>query len=111
VLSPTPGLDGKIGVGPAVEHQAFGVFAALGAGFAEPPRVWVTAGKGVVQLLGGRDHAEVTSVVGIVSSTPRWGDRMRLLGALTSYYLFIPTLLALVFFPRRERTVPRKVPT
>lgn len=115
VLSPTPGPNGKIGVGPAFEHQAFGVFAALGAGFAEPPRVWAATGKGTVQILLGREHAEVASVTGIVGavaqgSAPRLGNLMRLLGVLTSYYLFIPTILALVFFPRREQST-REVPT
>lgn len=31
-------------------------------------------------------------------------------GALTSYYLFVPVFLALVFFPRRERSVAPEVP-
>lgn len=114
-LTPVPGPNGKIGVGPAVEHQTIGLVAALGAGFSSPPKVWASTAKGWAHLLVGREHAEVSGATGIVGAVaqapaPSMGEPMRLLGALTSYYLFVPVFLALVFFPRRERSVAPELP-
>ena len=112
VLSPTPGPNGRIGVRPAVEHQSIGVGSALGEGLTEPPRVWAAAAKGLVHLVAGRgEHVEAAGPMGIVrevgqASAPRFGNVLRLLGAMTSYGLWIPTLLAFVFFPRRGRRDP-----
>lgn len=113
VLRPTPGPNGKIGVGPAFEHQDVGVGAALGEGFAAPPRVLATALKGLVQVVVGRgERAEAVGPVGIVrnmgqASAPRFGSALSLLGSVTSFYLWIPIILALVLFPRRGPRIAR----
>lgn len=111
VLRPTPGPNGKIGVGPPVERRPVPWASALGEGLSAAPRSWALS----LKTLGGvfRERPEVQAVgpVGIVRETGRVvalgpGESLYLIGGMASYYLWIPTILALVLFPRARRRAP-----
>ena len=104
VLSPAPGPNGTIGVAGAAEHRDIGLAAALGQGFAEPLRVWAETAKGFVQMLVGR----VTPTMVIdTNKAPLAAQYLRQIGTMNAYYLWIPTILALAFFPRGARSKAR----
>ena len=111
VLLPVPGASGKILIGPAFEQKEVGVGSALAEGAITPPRVWAATVTGLVAILVGRERAEVSGPVGIVRETDaaskKLGNGIRLVGALTSYFMWMPTVLALIFFPRVRRVNPR----
>jgi len=107
-LTPTPGSAGKIGVGPPVERHNVGFGSALASRVIEPMRVWVAAIKGLMHIFFGREQPELVGPVGIVKVTHEAsgdgvGTAIKVVGLLNAYLLWIPSILAFVFFPRGSR--------
>ena len=110
-LTLTPNAAGKILVGPAAIHRDVGLGSALGEGLATPPRIWWVTVKSFVAIFAGRESAEVSGPVAIVRETDRaatqkLGNGLRLVGVIVAYLLWMPTVVALVFFPRPRRRRP-----
>jgi regulator of sigma E protease len=110
-LRPTPSSLGKIGVGPPVRRETVGLGASITDALIEPVRVWGAAARGIKQALSGSESIEAVGPVGIVKETGRAGTTssgaiFQFVGALNAYYLWIPTLAALVLFPRSRKGRP-----
>ena len=110
-LTPTPGPNGKIGVGAPMSRRSIGVGAALSSGMLGPVRVWVAAAKGLMRVNTGRSRPEVAGPVGLARATgdasaDGLGAALGVVGAVNAYLLWIPAVLALVLFPRARRSMP-----
>jgi membrane-associated protease RseP (regulator of RpoE activity) len=102
VLLPTPDATGKIGVGPPVHQTEMGPGAAVSHALVEPLEVNVGVLRGLVSTIVGRERAELSGPAAIKKMTQGLAFAKQLLfaGMMNSYFLWVPTLLALVLFPR-----------
>jgi membrane-associated protease RseP (regulator of RpoE activity) len=104
VLSATPSSQGKLGLSAPVEAIPLGLGAAILNALAEPFHVNAQAARAFLAILLGRVDAELAGPVAIVHGTDG-APAARVLeytGTLNSYFLWVPTLLALILFPRRS---------
>lgn len=108
IARPTPDASGKIGVLPPTESRRIGLGAAFAKAFVQPLVVNRMTLKNVVRFFGSEQKPELSGPVQIRQETGRaqqsgFGNMLLLLGGLISYFLFVPTILSLVFFPRRPK--------
>jgi hypothetical protein len=109
-LHPTPGPTHKIQVGPQVARVDRGTLGSLGVALAAPLEVWARFFRGLTSVVSGSEPAEVVGPIGIVKAvptgTPSVGVELEFVGKLNAYFLWIPSVLALVFFPRKRTGSP-----
>jgi len=101
VLSPTPGKDGKIGVGPPYERRAVGFGEIVAEAVVGPARVIESVASGIARTLSGRERPELTGPIGIVKAAGAFtlGPMLQFTGMVSAYYLWIPVLFGLALFP------------
>ncbi len=107
-LTPKPGSNAKLGIRAPSEHQDVPFFAAVSEGLSTPLKIWALAARSFANVLVGREGEKSGSSEELVAATTEVaasgaGHVLALLGALTAYFLWFPTVLALVFFPRKGR--------
>ena len=115
VLTPVPGASGaargKIYVGPYTHIEPVGLGEGFSMVLTEPARVNLLAARGWLQVLTGRGEHELMGPVGIVKATKASGGMLaagvQFAGMLNAYFLWIPTMLALLLFPRAEKPAVR----
>jgi membrane-associated protease RseP (regulator of RpoE activity) len=102
VLVPTPDATGKIGVGPPVHQTEMGPGAVVSRALVEPIEVNVFILRTLVSTIAGREKAELSGPAAVMKTTQGLAFAKQLLfaGMLNAYFLWVPTLLALVLFPR-----------
>jgi membrane-associated protease RseP (regulator of RpoE activity) len=113
VFTPTPaGSPAKIMVGPISERRPVGAGTALVRALVEPMRINLSTARGLVRILAGREHAEVSGPVGIVKETGNAaghgpGTALTLIGAIAAYvlpFVSLASLLVLLVGGRRRKT-------
>lgn len=100
---------GKIGVRPHVENERISPLVAAGRAFLMPVEINRTAIEGWSNYVFGARKEELSGPVRMVTEVSaarerRWTVAVAMLGALASYFLWIPVLLSLVSIPRRQRS-------
>ena len=95
------GPDGKIRVGPHVDHSAASFGEAFGTGLGEPFKVARAFFAGLVHMVSGREKPELSGPVGIAAEVRQAADDgtgvfLRLIAALTSYQAVFVDLVLLV---------------
>jgi membrane-associated protease RseP (regulator of RpoE activity) len=105
VLSVTPDAAGRINVSPPSRLVDLSVGQAIGKALVEPLQVNWTAVQGFIAIFAGREKPVLSGPARIVQMTKGFplGRALKFVAMMNAYYLWVPTFLVLILFPRVER--------
>jgi regulator of sigma E protease len=107
-LRPIVGDDGRVGISPFIERRPMSAAAAIARGLVSPFGVLREAARGIFAPTAPVELAGPVGIVRAVARTSREqspvAPALAMAGALLSYFIWIPMLVAGILFPRRRAT-------